>query len=783
MWGDKTGTKRRDVLKLLGSSAAGITAGTGTGTATSCSSTATSTSLSCGTWYSGTVNSVTDGDTAEITVDQDGKCYEVRFLGIDTPETSGNTEYEKTQEWEFIEDPNHLETWGNNASDWAKSELEGATVEIQLDCEADKMDPFDRLLAFVKYDQDGDGTRETVYNESAVQKGYARTYAASMSETDEYVTAEATARGNGTRVWQQSDGTASEVKDDAVAKTFHPHTSSIKLGDGSQLPDSRAPLWAESEAVQDNTTSSTVDYSSGDIPLVGVDDSTNIALFGGLSINEDHESDTATLEHFVFTTNLIDALTSSSRSGHVLIDGGHHTFGPTHALSCEDVAYYQRYLEGQDLQCHPIHTYGDSTGFALADARALIVTGGNDAWTASEVDHLTTFISNGGAVILMGSHAATATQRENLDALANDLGTDLRLNDDDVHDSTNNAGNEDKLTTTNFNTADFSLWTAYSGRSPAVDSVTVSEVETSDADAEFDVDWTVSDPNDDLSSLDLSLSDDTDGESEDAATVSVSGGSASGTTRLIAPGDDGAGHTYTVEATVTDSAGNTDTASAATTESDGSATLTFDVIHPDGDNYNEEYVDITNAGTSSVDVSGYTVEDSAGHTYTFPSGFSLDAGATVRLHSGDGTDSSTDLYWNNGWTWNNGGDTAYLFDDNGSDVAKRSYTGDVDIRVGTIQADGDGTLNDEWVEFENHADSAPDMDGFHVEDEAGHEYWFTDDYTITADGTCRLHTGDGTSDGQDGDVYWGSSTMIWNNSGDTVSLYDEAGDLHDSKTY
>lgn len=274
-----------------------------------------------------------------------------------------------------------------------------------------------------------------------------------MSETDEYVAAEANSRANGERVWQKSDGSASEIKDDDVAKTFHPHTSSIKLSGGSKLPDSRAPLWGESEAVQDNTTTSTVDYSSGNIPLVGVDESNNLAMFGGLSINEEYESDTSKLEHFVFTTNLIHFLKSSSRSGHVLVDGGHHTFGPTHALSCEDVAYYQRYLEGQGIQVYPIHTYGD------------------------------------------------------------------------------------------------------------------------------------------------------------------------------------------------------------------------------------------------------------------------------------------------------------------------------------------GTLNDEWVEFENHADSAPNMDGFRVEDDAGHEYWFFDDFTITADGKCRLHTGDGTDDTQNGDVYWGSDTMIWNNSGDTVYLYDESDNLHDKKSY
>ena len=48
-------------------------------------------------------------------------------------------------------------------------------------------------------------------------------------------------------------------------------------------------------------------------------------------------------------------------------------------------------------------------------------------------------------------------------------------------------------------------------------------------------------------------------------------------------------------------------------------------------NLNDEYVAFENTG--SGDLSGWTVEDEAAHTYTFPSGFTLDAEATVTLHS------------------------------------------------------------------------------------------------------------------------------------------------------
>ncbi|NIS34213.1 MAG: serine protease, partial [Actinobacteria bacterium] len=57
--------------------------------------------------------------------------------------------------------------------------------------------------------------------------------------------------------------------------------------------------------------------------------------------------------------------------------------------------------------------------------------------------------------------------------------------------------------------------------SPTVDSLSATEVETDDADAEFDVDWSVSDADGNLDSVDLTLTDDTDGETEDTATVSV----------------------------------------------------------------------------------------------------------------------------------------------------------------------------------------------------------------------------------------------------------------------
>jgi subtilisin len=107
--------------------------------------------------------------------------------------------------------------------------------------------------------------------------------------------------------------------------------------------------------------------------------------------------------------------------------------------------------------------------------------------------------------------------------------------------------------------------------SPTVDSQSATEVETDSSDAEFDVDWQVSDDDGDLDTVELTLTDDTDGETEDDTTVDVGGDTASGTTRLVAAGDDGSGNDYTVELVVTDADGASasDTTTVSETEEDG----------------------------------------------------------------------------------------------------------------------------------------------------------------------------------------------------------------------
>jgi hypothetical protein len=58
---------------------------------------------------------------------------------------------------------------------------------------------------------------------------------------------------------------------------------------------------------------------------------------------------------------------------------------------------------------------------------------------------------------------------------------------------------------------------------------------------------------------------------------------------------------------------------------------------------NREWVDITNRTREAVNLSGWTLADNAGHTYTFRH-YRLDGRATVRVHTGRGHDTRLDLF-------------------------------------------------------------------------------------------------------------------------------------------
>lgn len=124
----------------------------------------------------------------------------------------------------------------------------------------------------------------------------------------------------------------------------------------------------------------------------------------------------------------------------------------------------------------------------------------------------------------------------------------------------------------------------------------------------------------------------------------------------------------------------TDPAEPVTPSEPGMVTITGITYDPLAANTSDdpwdEVVTIHNQTTAGLDISGWTITDKAGATYTFPSAFTLPADSTVTFHNGTGTNTATDLYANRSLAvWNNTGDTATLTDASGAVVDVCTYTG------------------------------------------------------------------------------------------------------------
>ncbi|MFI2642661.1 lamin tail domain-containing protein [Streptomyces sp. NPDC018610] len=84
--------------------------------------------------------------------------------------------------------------------------------------------------------------------------------------------------------------------------------------------------------------------------------------------------------------------------------------------------------------------------------------------------------------------------------------------------------------------------------------------------------------------------------------------------------------------------------------------------HRSNRSLNNEWVTITNNGRRDVNLNGWTLSDRQGHTYTFRH-YRLGGHATVRVHTGYGHDTRTDLYQDRrSSVWDKHADTATLRD-------------------------------------------------------------------------------------------------------------------------
>ena len=90
------------------------------------------------------------------------------------------------------------------------------------------------------------------------------------------------------------------------------------------------------------------------------------------------------------------------------------------------------------------------------------------------------------------------------------------------------------------------------------------------------------------------------------------------------------------------------------------------------------------------------------------------------------------------------------------------------------------SLNAEWVRIRNVTGRTKTLTGWTLRDAANHVYHFPT-LKLAAGVAVRVHTGHGTRSA--GNLYWGSSAYIWNNTGDSAVLKNASGVRIDHCSY
>jgi micrococcal nuclease len=130
------------------------------------------------------VTNVVDGDTIEVEL-PDGSEEDVRYIGIDTPET--------------VKPDTPVECGGPRAHEVNERLVDGRTVRLRFD--AERRDVYGRLLAYVYVPGEGPGGRPLFVNAELARRGLARTLTIepndSFAELFARLAGRAAARGRG----------------------------------------------------------------------------------------------------------------------------------------------------------------------------------------------------------------------------------------------------------------------------------------------------------------------------------------------------------------------------------------------------------------------------------------------------------------------------------------------------------------------------------------------------------------------------------------------------------
>jgi|GEM_PF-2109622 len=211
-----------------------------------------------------------------------------------------------------------------------------------------------------------------------------------------------------------------------------------------------------------------------------------------------------------------------------------------------------------------------------------------------------------------------------------------------------------------------------------------------------------------------------------------------------------------------------------------------------------EYLLIENFGSSSVNMTGWTLRDAVPTTFTFPI-YMLQARSVVTIWVYTGTNDAQNLYWGRTQdVWNNSGDTAILSDAQGKEIHRFTYP--TATPTPTITPTPSGTITptvtatpivitstiaititevkftpteQEHVKIQNNESSAIDMSGWTLYDAGSYKFTFPNGFTLQPSAVVTVWVITGTNDAQN--LYSGLKSSVWNDDGDTAILMNKSG--------
>lgn len=136
------------------------------------------------------VERIVDGDTIVVTTD-DNTQHKVRFIGVNTPESTTKTEY-----------------FGKESSNYTKEKLLNKTVYLEKD--VSNTDKYGRLLRYVWLEIPSDNSKENIqkymFNAKLLLDGYARlaTYPPDVKYVNYFKDMEKVARNENNGLWKKN---------------------------------------------------------------------------------------------------------------------------------------------------------------------------------------------------------------------------------------------------------------------------------------------------------------------------------------------------------------------------------------------------------------------------------------------------------------------------------------------------------------------------------------------------------------------------------------------------